>query len=239
MCISLAKNTLQHLYEQAVSTFHTTQQPKNVDELDAVQQALQQVSLQDLGMQHMKKTESKSQNGLFKGWAGLTTRNRDPALTYTHIHEDRVMSIGIFCMEQGATIPFHNHPGMVVLSRVLYGDLHVKSYDWSDGQSGMTSPKAKLVLDKVIDSGAGPAAIFPASGGNIHQFTAVTDCAVLDVLAPPYSPQGGRDCTYYHVESTDEAGVVHLRIRNPAPYLAMRNLRYQGVLIQPLSHAQH
>lgn len=43
MCISSAKNTLQHLYEQAVSTFDTTQQPKNVDDLDAVQQALREL----------------------------------------------------------------------------------------------------------------------------------------------------------------------------------------------------
>lgn len=79
-----------------------------------------------------------------------------------------------------------------VRCRVLYGDLHVKSYDWNDSQSGATSSTAKLVLDEVIDASSGPAAIFPASGGNIHQFTAMSDCAVLDILAPPYSPHGGQ-----------------------------------------------
>lgn len=34
-------------------------------------------------------------------------------------------------------------------------------------------------------------------GGNIHSFTALSPCAVLDVLTPPYAPSCGRDCTYY------------------------------------------
>lgn len=39
--------------------------------------------------------------------------------------------------------------------------------------------------------------LYPADGGNMHCFTAMTPCAVLDVLGPPYCDSEGRHCQYY------------------------------------------
>ena len=67
---------------------------------------------------------------------------------------------------------------------------------------------ASVAVDMTLDSSSSPAALFPSTGGNIHQFTAVTATAVLDVLAPPYSPGTGEThpqaCVAYALHSAKQ-----------------------------------
>lgn len=57
---------------------------------------------------------------------------------------------------------------------------------------------AKLTVDKVLTAPCSTSVLYPRTGGNLHCFTAVSPCAVLDVLTPPYKEDAGRRCTYYH-----------------------------------------
>ncbi|KAG2714352.1 hypothetical protein I3760_03G022500 [Carya illinoinensis] len=117
--------------------------------------------------------------------------------------------MGIFCLPPSGVIPLHNHPGMTVFSKLLFGTVHINSYDWVvDGPSytsaqlnpSETTAAARLAKVKVDSDFTAPcntSILYPADGGNMHCFTAVTACAVLDVLGPPYSEPDGRHCTYY------------------------------------------
>lgn len=126
-----------------------------------------------------------------------------PRVTYTTIYQCNDFSMCIFFLPANAVIPLHNHPGMTVFSKLLLGKMHIKAYDWVDPPraDGPDTPiqlrLAKLEADSVLTAPCNTSVLYPTTGGNIHQFTAITPCAFLDVLGPPYSKEGDRDCSYY------------------------------------------
>ncbi|KAI4339566.1 hypothetical protein MLD38_024494 [Melastoma candidum] len=134
--------------------------------------------------------------------------DRPQTISYIHLHECDKFSIGIFCLPPSGVIPLHNHPGMTVFGKLLFGTMHIKSYDWVVGDIGSSSAistqvhpsgarLAEVKVDSEFTAPCNTSVLYPADGGNMHRFTGVTACAILDVLGPPYSDPDGRHCTYY------------------------------------------
>ncbi|KAL1338588.1 hypothetical protein HN51_033209 [Arachis hypogaea] len=128
----------------------------------------------------------------------------NPRVTYTTIYQCDNFSLCIFFLPAKGVIPLHNHPEMTVFSKLLLGKMHIKSYDWVDpeitrrlSQTQSQLRLAKLKADNVFTAPCDTSVLYPKTGGNIHEFTAITPCAVLDVIGPPYSKEDGRDCSYY------------------------------------------
>ncbi|KAJ1393278.1 RmlC-like cupin domain superfamily, partial [Sesbania bispinosa] len=128
----------------------------------------------------------------------------NPRVTYTTIYKCANFSLCIFFLPAKGVIPLHNHPGMTVFSKLLLGQMHIKSYDWVNPEVShnlLQQPSqlrlAKLKANNVFTAPCDTSVLYPKTGGNIHEFTAITPCAVLDVIGPPYSKDDGRDCSYY------------------------------------------
>uniref|UniRef100_A0ACD5Z0N4 Uncharacterized protein n=1 Tax=Avena sativa TaxID=4498 RepID=A0ACD5Z0N4_AVESA len=200
---------VQALYELCRRTFPSPSSsaapssPPPASAVRAISSLMDTISPADVGLRD-DNLEDGSGHGFFESsfmkGSARTARWAQP-ITYLHVYECDAFSIGIFCLPTSAVIPLHDHPGMTVLSKMIYGSMHVKSYDWIEPTvlaSNQPVRLAKLHTDDVLTAPCPTTVLYPQSGGNLHSFTSVASCAVLDVLAPPYSEDAGRICTYYH-----------------------------------------
>lgn len=119
-------------------------------------------------------------------------------------HHDFTMAI--FILPPGSRLPLHDHAGMYVASRVIWGALEVQSYDVMEnnklnvnsllmpgGGSSLTVAQRKPT--EVLH--AGEMRMLTPTSGNVHEFSAQEWTAVFDVMVPPYDEEDGRGCNYF------------------------------------------
>ncbi|XP_046558424.1 2-aminoethanethiol dioxygenase-like [Haliotis rubra] len=138
------------------------------------------------------------------------TSEHDAPVTYVHIWEDDIFTMGIFVVKSGGKLPMHDHPNMYGFCKVIHGSVHLKSYSLVSDQNIPEDVEKKLHLwqkplvrsvglrqDQVITSNDDCCFLSP-SDGNIHEIQSAGGVAAfLDILAPPYNNSQSRDCHYY------------------------------------------
>lgn len=136
-----------------------------------------------------------------------------PPVTYMHICETPVFSMGVFLLRAGASIPLHDHPGMNGMLKVLYGKVSVRCFDKLNTE-GVAPPafepplshselpslcRSTLRCVSEYSPSSSPCLLTPQRD-NLHQIQALGGpAAFLDILAPPYDPDNNRDCHYFRI----------------------------------------
>ena len=206
---------------------------------------MEQVTPSDLGLLRPTPSQGKQADG--------------PCVIRTQtVYESPAFDIVVFVFPAGAAIPLHDHPGMTVMSKVLYGTLGMRSFDWVEPPTraqleqwsieqeemeecgtearpmigGSAEGRPALRRGETVLTPEAPTFLLRPRFCNIHAFEAAGECAVLDVLLPPYDDETGRDCHYFEAapssEQAQQPDVAMLGLIPAPAKLVIRRAAYKG-----------
>lgn len=215
-CDSNMTSVVQRIARQALITFRSP--PRRGEEvgnsftenLGKLKSLMTEVRAADLRL-----VPRRADNSPAGGRPQLPYQHGAPPVTYMHICETDQFSMGVFLLKSGASIPLHDHPGMYGMLKVMYGKVRISCFDRLDRPgAGSLSPAQRGALRCSVLRSSGeytedsaPCVLSP-DRDNLHQIDAVDGpTAFMDILAPPYDPDDGRDCHYYRVLT--EAEISH------------------------------
>ena len=136
--------------------------------------------------------------------------------------------MSVFIIPKGRQLPLHDHPSMVVLSKVIVGELNVRCFSPDNlNRRGRTSAgKASLISSSMRTSNNAAWMLTPVLG-NVHELKADETTIVFDVLMPPYlEPE--RPCNFYR-SVKDENGWALENISPPPNRLLPSVVPYNGL----------
>lgn len=108
-------------------------------------------------------------------------------------------NIALFIIPAGSGIPLHDHPNMTVLSKLVMGEMNIRSFSPVEAAS-VTNTFPAVVKENKKHTSLDPTWFLTPSEGNIHEFEALSGCVVFDILLPPYDDPE-RPCTYFRAEA--------------------------------------
>lgn len=150
-------------------------------------------------------------------------------------------AISTFLLPKNFPLALHDHPKMAVCSRLLHGEVRIRSFSRLFSNSSPSSSlkddeeagfDVQLCFDTIKTSEDEPW-LLSSEEGNYHEIIPLQDSVMMDVILPPYDDHD-RNCTFY--SSTEgEEGRWHLTPLPPADQARVRlpvNVPYKG--FQPL-----
>jgi hypothetical protein len=126
--------------------------------------------------------------------------------------ESENFDIAVFLLPRGFVLQLHDHPNMVVCSKLIFGSLSIRSFTKIKSEDG-GDILAKLELNAEKTCRDDPWFLTPRDG-NFHEITPLSDCVMLDILLPPYDDHD-RQCNFYSAHKTDSEQQWLLKLLPP------------------------